>query len=448
MQRVEIVSGGAGADSPATPSTGQPTSDTLPPIPPDVALSTVGATAPAIGGGPTVPEGDVPEKIQVNFALTYGGVTSIETPVAVGGRYEGMALGGPAKAFDRLLDKWLTRALDLGMVGSKLGQLFPIHLQNSVEEKRVKASYLFLVGLGEPGTFASDDLQFVISNVVVAVKSLRAREFVCDLIGTRRGELTVEQAVRAFAQGIVDGYVRFGTILKGVTTNRTGFVDAVAQSLTIVLAEADRKKLERIESALEEIKSENAFPKLAITVSHRPDVSPDSIPEANAIDTDPDVPVSLLRVTRREGNPDTPGSDDITTLEFTALSDTASVPVRQQSITTYFVRRIPERLIATSSVETRERLGLFLTNCLIPDDFRRVTDGAGNLILEVDETTANYPLETAAHRRYARTTFLGATKAVSRQFRSMTAPAPSSPPPLNKELKVLVIADPAPTPYS
>jgi CHAT domain len=165
--------------------------------------------------------------------------------------------------------------------------------------------------------------------------------------------------------------------------------------------------------------------------------------EANAIDTEPDVPVSLLRVTRLGATSDNPGPNDVTTLEFTALSDTASVPVRQASIITYFVRRIPERLIATSSSETREQLGFFFATYLIPDDFRRVTDGAHNLVLEVDETTASYPWEMAAHRKYTRTTFLGATKGVSRQFRSTIAPAPSSPPPLNKQLKMLVIADPA-----
>jgi hypothetical protein len=447
MGQLELVSGGAGVHPLAPTRNASQAAVDSPPLTPVGAPSGVAAASGA-AAAPAVAEGDAPDKIAVNFALTYGGVTSIETPVAVGGRYEGMALGGPAKAFDRLLDLWLTRALDLGMVGSKLGQLFPIHLQNAVEEKRVKANYLFLAGLGEPGRFASDDLQFVISNVVVAVKSLQASEFTCDLIGTRRDELTVEQAVRAFAQGIVDGYVRFCTILKGVTRNRTGFLGAVAQSLTIVLAEADRDKLDRIESALNEIKSEDAFPKLAITVSRRPDVALDSSPEANAIDTEPDVPVSLLRVTRIGATPDSPASGDITTLEFTALSDTASVPVRRASIITYFVRRIPERLIATSSAETREQLGLFFATCLIPDDFRRVTDGAHNLILEVDETTASYPWEMAAHRKYTRTTFLGATKGVSRQFRSTIAPAPSSPPPLNRELKVLVIADPAPGSFS
>ena len=55
-----------------------------------------------------------------------------------------------------------------------------------------------------------------------------------------------------------------------------------------------------------------------------------------------------------------------------------------------------------------------------------------------------YPWEMMAHKKYSRTSFIGTSVGVSRQFRSLLAPRPSSPPPLNGSLNVLVIADPAP----
>ena len=66
-----------------------------------------------------------PGDVVVKVTLVHGGLTNVRVPIAVSGRYDGLALAGPTKAFDRLLDSWLTRALDLRMIGSGLGQLCP-----------------------------------------------------------------------------------------------------------------------------------------------------------------------------------------------------------------------------------------------------------------------------------------------------------------------------------
>jgi hypothetical protein len=118
--------------------------------------------------------------------------------------------------------------------------------------------------------------------------------------------------------------------------------------------------------------------------------------------------------------------------------------MRETEVNPYLIREFPDRMITAASHEEREDFGTFFTNALFPDDFRKLLDGAGNLTLEVDETTAAYPWEMAAQKKYAKTSFLGTSVAVSRQFRTLLSPPPSSPPPLNRVLKVLIIADPAP----
>nr|WP_249812440.1 CHAT domain-containing protein [Bradyrhizobium sp. 146] len=97
-----------------------------------------------------------------------------------------------------------------------------------------------------------------------------------------------------------------------------------------------------------------------------------------------------------------------------------------------------------STTKQREDYGVFFTNILIPEDFRRLTEGSANLTLEVDETTAVYPWEMATSKSFAKASFLSTTVAVSRQFRSVLSPPPTSPPTLNNRLKALIIADPAP----
>src|SRR5262249_10291397 len=50
----------------------------------------------------------------------------------------------------------------------------------------------------------------------------------------------------------------------------------------------------------------------------------------------------------------------------------------------------------------------------------------------------------AAYKQHSRTAFLGTSACLSRRFRSLLSPPPSALPPLNRTLKMLVIADPAP----
>src|SRR5262249_7551615 len=121
-----------------------------------------------------------------------------------------------------------------------------------------------------------------------------------------------------------------------------------------------------------------------------------SDPEADARDTDPPVAVNLLRVTLEQHRSATAESaGENTTFQFSALSETAAVPVRDEQVNTYFVRELPDRLIKTRKAEERQALGRFFANYLIPDDFRRMIEGGKGLSIEVDETTANFPWEMA-----------------------------------------------------
>lgn len=146
----------------------------------------------------------------------------MKIPAAIGPRYQGLPLAGPAKAFDRLLDCWLAHSLDLGMIGSGLGQLFPVNLHPQHQAGTINAEYLRLVGMGEPGQFAQDDLRYLMSNVTVVVKAMGHYQLSTMLIGTRRNELPLDHAFSGFLEGILDGYERFCA----VTDRREDFEQA------------------------------------------------------------------------------------------------------------------------------------------------------------------------------------------------------------------------------
>jgi hypothetical protein len=422
------------AQATADLKSGTATSDGRPtPIPAPAKLSEI--ASPSIA--PVMSDTSAAATATVHVHLVCGGITNVKAPVAVVARYDGVPLPGQARAYDRKLDSWLTRGLELGMIGSGLGQLFPINLQHRKDEGKSNIDVLLLAGMGEPGRFAQDDLRFLMSNITVAVKSMRYDTLCIGLLGTRRGELRLAEAVRGLLEGIKDGYTRFRAVADVVTENRAAFDEAFRQSLSVILVEPDDTRLTQIQKAFEE----SSIPGLHLEVDRVADVPADPVAEASALDTDPDVQVTLLRATR---HPSAVAGSGNTVLQFSALSETAAVTVREMEVNGYLIRALPDRMMAKScpSVD-RENFCRFFTQLVIPDEFRKFTEGSTSVTLEVDQTTALYPWEMAAHKKYSNTSFLGTTVAVSRQFRTLLSPAPSSPPPLNRSISFLIIADPA-----
>jgi hypothetical protein len=383
--------------------------------------------------------------VAVHVTLICGGMTNVQVPVVVGPRYNGLPLAAGTKAFDHLLDSWLTRAIDLGIIGSGLGQLFPINMQRAQQAGRVKAGYLLLAGMGEPGRFAADDLRFLISNIVVAVKSMGQDHVATPLIGTRRKELPVGDAVRSLIEGILDGFKQLRAIDPVLSADRDLLRQAADRPLYLILVDRDEGKLRQMHDAFVAVSAPGAVPGLKLAVDWGKNVDPDPIADPSALDTDPNELVSLLRVTRSKAAAASDAKPiETEVFQFSALSDVAAVPLREQEINRYLVRELPGRMMRPCPLEERQDLGRFFANCMIPEDFRSLTEGARNLTIEVDQTTAMYPWEMLAHKKYAKTSFLGTEVRVSRQFRSLLSPPPSSPPALNNKLNVLVIADPAP----
>src|SRR5262249_44166176 len=150
--------------------------------------------------------------------------------------------------------------------------------------------------------------------------------------------------------------------------------------------------------------------------------APDTITDSGDADVQQETPVTLLRVTR--GQPAVTAAAAAPGLEtevfqFSAMSERAAVPVREQEVNASLLRQLPDRMINAASSRDRQRCSTFFANLMIPDDFIKLTDGAGNLTLEVDENTASYPWEMVAQKKYSRTSFMGTNVCVSRQFRSL-----------------------------
>lgn len=402
-----------------------------------------------------------PNAIDLKITVVRGGMTNIKAPVSVGARYDGLAFAGPTRAFDRQLDSWLSRAVDLGIIGSSLGQLFLINLRQFQRDGWIKADNLLLAGMGEPGRFAQDSLQFIVANLVVAVKIMGHDEFVSPLIGVRRAELSIADAARSLVEGVRDGYERIRAIANSDTKDREALRNAARRPLAVVLVHPDGHKSEDILGQFRALAEENALSDVKLTVLRGPDSADDPEPEPSPVDVEPDRPANYLRITRSKSaaamrgrsaflgagkkQAKHPAVDPFMTdvFQFSALSDTAVIPQRDREVNTRILRDLADHMTKDCTVKQREDLGAFFANILIPDDFRKLTEGPASVTLEVDETTALYPWEMTANKRHAKCSFLSTNVAVSRQFRSVLSPPPTCPPTLNNCLNALVIADPA-----
>ena len=251
-------------------------------------------------------------------------------------------------AFDRKLDGWLRHARSTsGIIGLTLGQLFDDQFRAiSQEQGGQRQEFRVLAGMGEPGRFAQDSLRLVMSNIVVAVKSMGEDQFATTLLGTRRKEMSIADALRGFLQGVLDGYERLDAIAEAVKEDREALRSAATRPLSVLLVHADERAGKAIEDELNAITHDSSIKHLTLTITRGKAVkADDSAWDDTMSKAPPDAPVTFMRITRsRSGvsgehpiapaTPKPPALDPFPskTFQFSALSDLSVVPQREEVV--------------------------------------------------------------------------------------------------------------------
>ncbi|MGB9005229.1 MAG: CHAT domain-containing protein [Candidatus Aminicenantales bacterium] len=374
----------------------------------------------AVGALPSAKEMKVPrgpkKTMKLAIEVVRGDVTQIKAPVVMIGHYQGVAPVSAEGAIDKALDFWITRANQQGIIGADLGELFFI----PVVGRSIAARAVLLAGMGAEGRFSKDDLRYLMTNVTVAVSALKLDTFATVLIGSGAGNLTKDRALRGMIEGIADALRRLpegGRIRK------------------LILVENDDDVYETIMGALNHMRDDKVFPDLALSLMCRKL----PLPSRGKKKPPPDIPSEPLPGTRITIE------RDREIYRFSALSETAVVPVREVEVQSFFAAGTAERLMSSTTPEEQIEYGQLLSTYLIPQDFRQLIEEEDALTLILDRSTASFPWEMACFKSARGTIFFGPDRMLTRQFRTMLA-SPGLTPPLNRSLKVLVIADPAPEP--
>ena len=389
----------------------------------------------------------------INVTLLQGDITEVEAPLVVVGHYKGVPPTRAVGAIDLKLDHWIERAGRLGMIGGNLGETF--FVPNVA--KAFKAGGAVLAGMGEFGKFTRDDLVLLMSNVTVGVSALGLKSYASVLIGSGEGNLDRETALKAFLEGVAAGAERFEKESDGTRE--------ASRSLTIVEKyDAPFKSLEEQLRRLAGPETAGAGdePSRGRKATRHPGKA-SRIDEAAA-----NAPITLTvkkgaRSVAKSEQRDKAGKrgdvqsslDEVRltveqfkegTFRFSALAETAVVPVRDVEINATFARGAADRLMSSTTRDEQIKFGELLYTYLVPEDFHRMIDSGKPLKLILDRSTASYPWEMACFRSAQnpnRVSSLGVDLRVTRQFRTLLSSAPGMKPVLNRNLKVLIIADPA-----
>ncbi|HKO44835.1 MAG TPA: CHAT domain-containing protein [Pyrinomonadaceae bacterium] len=350
---------------------------------------------------------------QLKVVATLGSITNVKAPVVVTGSYKGIAPAGALKALDTEVNGWVSQAIDQGMVGGELGQIFFVPIVN----KEIRAQLILLAGMGEYGRFSYDDLRYLAMNVCLGVSRLKLGSFASVLIGSGEGNLEIADALRGLLSGFCDALHR---------------VEADERVNEYILVEFDKNRFGEIVKTLNELKKQ--IKNVDLDIEERVSHSRTKKPVISATTNRKTQTTFVNRVTI-EHSPDG--------YVFSALTNSAVVPMRKVNVRPFFTEGIAAELRDGEGKASHEKFGRLLHNYIFPEEFERLIDDGRPLTLLLDKDTARLPWEMACYGSPDNRRYFGPTLKLTRQFRTMLTGIPGIPPPINKSLRVLLIADPA-----
>lgn len=299
---------------------------------------------------------------------------------------------------------------------------------------------LALAGLGLPGTFGRAELHVMVRELITTLAQLGCKHLGTVLIGAGAENLDIPTACRIWLKAL-DSIARSGV----QTVTRITFVQkSAAQTLMMdhelakLLGDGGEfeKSLKYLGTspsitALFQQERKDAEAEIARRLDHRV--------ERGAPRYEPSP--TFINVSRVHGG-----------YEFSAITNSASVPQRVIKVDPALIEEVAGRLAASGDPECQTEWGCVLEQLLIPRDLRdKLFSSAAPVVFTVDASAARIPFEmlgipvNAAAGLQASTRFLGMEEGfgVTRQFRTPFAPAPEAPRGEMETLRILIVADPA-----
>jgi pimeloyl-ACP methyl ester carboxylesterase len=346
----------------------------------------------------------------------------------------------------------LTQFTQRGILRGDLAQ--PLFLNDPRQPERL----LVIMGMGLPGRFSEPELTLLARELCWSLGRLGKRHLATVLIGTGRDNLSVTDAVKGWVRGIK-------LAITGIDGNENQNLNGapVVQSLSeITFFMKDPRKLKEFDKALSNERDRLGHQQRIIIDYQTKDKT--DLVQLDQATTHYLTEQLQIEQLRRQAWAAAPEAKELTPTRITvaiegnkyrfgAVGDGASVPEREIPLDPILVRSANDELAAEDDPERQHQLGQFLTRLLIPEDLRSQFTSTAPLVMMLDSTTARIHWELMAQTDIGFASnadpndllrlFLGTSRGITRQLRTTFALPPDPPPPPNRWLRVLVVADPA-----
>jgi pimeloyl-ACP methyl ester carboxylesterase len=406
--------------------------------------------------------------LELEVGQAFGDITIVDSPVIVVGQYQNLPAGGAGYAVSQKINDLIGLAYENQMMGLNLGQLFVIPLAHLRQRETAKpeeqlhpnVEMVIVAGMGQYGTFSREDLRYLMMNVTLGVEKLGYNQFATVLIGASIDTFSVERAIRSIWYGISDSVERLGEKKR-------------VDKMTVTLVESNKNRQNLLEETIQKLKVEDADNAQKKNKSKAKNASSQTSTAKKLYDfanlklsfTDPKILESLntgnsktnkkLPVagnTRITANRTFEKFNEVTNeiesgkLEIAAFTSNAAIPFREMPINDAVLEQLNDALRFTGDTKVQEDYGKLLHSFLIPEDFQGILDSDKSLTLVLNRAASSIPWEMIFFGGVGRLTNFGIDLRLSRQFSSAKTIVPGAAPPLNRQFKALIIADPAPEP--
>jgi hypothetical protein len=392
---------------PAT--TGEPTLTTIREEPPQMYPDEADLLASALGA-PIGPAVRLDSKA-IKVSVYHSDLRQARFPIAVG-HYEGFPIIGAEKAIDRALGYRLTQLLQAGLYPDAVGRAEVIRM------KGAKLKGALVVGLGEFGNVTLQEVRRGVTAAALryamsllndpaakAEKGWASASFSTLLLGSySSNNMGVTESVDAILQGAImaNRVLEAQKLWEDVRIEEVEFIELYDD----VASQAIRAAARFVERPPAEIAADE-IPVLepGYLQSHnsgQPQRPPDQygsggwVRQVRVVAEDP--PAGLEnRAPENKANDGSLIEGSETRLVFTVATDRANAPESvlstQRKIVDGFVRK------AVVSSRYNSSVGTTLFELLIPNVFKDHIGSEGDMLLELDAASAQYPWEMLAHRK-------------------------------------------------
>jgi pimeloyl-ACP methyl ester carboxylesterase len=399
------------------------------------------------------PVGPTPRRVKVELRIARGFIQSFDGGGTVDAISVGHYLGVVPQRAERALDEEISRALlerqgrkgeelqesdllltqysERGVLRGDLGQPF------FLDDPRAPGRLIVLAGMGVPGRFGMPELTVTVRELFWSLSRMGKKHLATVMIGTGEGNLSVEEAARAW--------------VRGVQQVASGLQSELLARITFV--EVDAGKARALQQALM-----NEAARLRSDSRLELDFEPLPSAELRRTLKPPKQHVARQRTERNPIPTRVTLALEHKRYRFGAITEGAAIPEREVPIDPLLVMQANDELAAEWKPAKQLYHGQFLERLLVPAELRAefYRHRENPVVLMLDSSTARVHWEALAqsdaeiptqelsdHAEASLDLFLGTSRGLTRQLRTTFAPPPEPPPPPRKVLRVLVVADPA-----